>query len=56
MFKYKFDTNKYIVKFKARLCFRDDLQMIHQDLYTITLTARTFRVLMIIATTFDLDI
>jgi hypothetical protein len=29
VFKYKFDTNEYVEKFKARLCFRDDLQMIH---------------------------
>jgi hypothetical protein len=56
VFKYKFDTNEYVEKFKARLCFRDDLQIIHQDIYAITLIARTFRALMIIATAFDLDI
>jgi hypothetical protein len=56
VFKYKFDTNEYVEKFKARLCFKDDLQMIHQDIYAITLIAKTFRALMIIATAFDLDI
>jgi hypothetical protein len=56
MFKYKFDTNEYVEKFKARLCFRNDLQMIYQNIYAITLITRTFRALMIIATTFDLDI
>jgi hypothetical protein len=56
VFKYKFDTNEYVEKFKARLCFRDDLQMTHQDTYAVTLAARTFRALMIIATIFDLDI
>jgi hypothetical protein len=56
MFKYKFDTNEYVEKFKTRLCFRNNLQMIHQNIYAITLTARTFWTLMIIATAFDLDI
>jgi hypothetical protein len=56
VFKYKFDTNKYVEKFKARLCFENNLQMIHQDIYEITLIARTFRALMIIATAFDFDI
>jgi hypothetical protein len=56
MFKYKFDTNEYVEKLKARLCFRNDLQMTHQNIYAITLIAKTFRALMIIATTFDLDI
>jgi hypothetical protein len=56
VFKYKFDTNEYVEKFKARLCFKDDLQMIHQNTYAVTLTARTFRALMTIATAFDLDI
>jgi hypothetical protein len=56
MFKYKFDTNEFVEKFKARLCFKNDLQMIHQDIYAIKLTARTFRAWMIIATAFDFDI
>jgi hypothetical protein len=56
MFKYKFDTNEYVEKFKTWLCFRDDLQMIYQNIYATTLAARTFRALMIIATAFDLDI
>ncbi len=56
VFKYKFDTNEFVEKFKARLCFKNDLQMIHQDIYAITLIAETFRTLMIIATTFDFDI
>jgi hypothetical protein len=56
VFKYKSDTNEYVEKFKARLCFRNDLQMIHYNIYSITLIARTFRALMIIATAFDLDI
>jgi hypothetical protein len=54
VFKYKFDTNGYVKKFKARLCFRDDLQMTHQDTYATTLAARMFRALMVISTAFDL--
>jgi hypothetical protein len=56
VFKYKFDMNEYVEKFKARLCFRDNLQMTHQDIYAVTLISRTFRTLMVIATTFDLNI
>jgi hypothetical protein len=56
VFKYKFDTNEYVEKLKARLCFRDDLKMIHKDIYAITLCARTFQALMIIATAFNVDI
>jgi hypothetical protein len=56
VFKYKFDTNEYVKKFKARLCFKNDLQMIHQNIYAITSIVKTFRTLMIIATTFDLNI
>jgi hypothetical protein len=29
VFKYKFDTNEYVEKFQARLCFKDNLQMIY---------------------------
>jgi hypothetical protein len=56
VFKYKFDTNGYMEKFKARLCFRGDLQMTHRDTYAATLAARTFRALMAISAAFDLDI
>jgi hypothetical protein len=56
VFKYKFDIDDYVEKFKTRLCFKDDLQMTHQDTYAIILAARTFRALMTIATAFDLDI
>ena len=27
VFKYKFDTDRYLTKFKARLCVQGDLQM-----------------------------
>jgi hypothetical protein len=56
VFKYKFDTNGFLTKFKARLCVRGDLQTADQDTYAATLAARTFRALMAIAAAFDLEI
>jgi hypothetical protein len=56
VFKYKFDINDYLKKFKTRLCVRDDLQSIDQNTYAITLTVKTFCALMIISTVFDLEI
>jgi hypothetical protein len=40
VFKYKFDINDYLKKFKTRLCVRDDLQSIDQNTYAITLISR----------------
>jgi hypothetical protein len=37
VFKYKFDIDDYLKKFKTRLCVRDDLQSIDQNMYAITL-------------------
>jgi hypothetical protein len=56
VFKYKFNIDDYLKKFKTRLCVRNDLQSIDQNTYAITLTAKTFRALMIISTVFDLEI
>jgi hypothetical protein len=56
VFKYKFDIDDYLKKFKTRLCVRNDLQSIDQNTYATTLTAKTFRALMIISTAFDLKI
>ena len=55
VFKYKFDTDGYLTKFKARLCVRGDLQTTEQDTYAATLAARTFRALMAISAAFDLE-
>ncbi len=54
MFKYKFDIDDYLKKFKTRLCVRDDLQSTNQNTYATTFAAKTFRALMIISTAFDL--
>ena len=56
VFKYKFDEHGYLVKFKARLCVRGDLQITTQDTYAATLAARTFRALMALAAAFDLEL
>lgn len=55
VFKYKFDTDGYLTKFKARLCVRGDLQSTEQDTYAATLAARTFRALMAVSAAFDLE-
>jgi hypothetical protein len=56
VFKYKFDIDGYLEKFKARLCVRGDLQSTDQDTYAATLAAKTFRALMAISAAFDLEI
>ena len=56
VFKYKFDTDGYLQKFKARLCVRGDLQTTNEETYAATLAARTFRAIMAIAAAFDLEI
>ena len=38
IFKYKFNTDNYLIKFKAHLCIRDNLQIIKQKIYTVILT------------------
>jgi hypothetical protein len=56
VFTYKFDTDGFLNKFKARICVRGDLQRsTHQDTYAATLAARTYRALMAIAAAFDLE-
>ncbi len=56
VFKYKFDIDDYLKKFKTRLCIRDDLQSTNQNTYATTFAAKTFHALMIISTAFDLKI
>ena len=56
VFKYKFDSDGYLEKFKARICVRGDLQKTEQDTYAATLAARTFRALLAIAAVFDLEV
>jgi hypothetical protein len=57
VFTYKFDDNGYLVKYKARLVVRGDLQRysIHDETYAATLASKTFQALMAITAYFDLD-
>jgi hypothetical protein len=56
MFKYKFDINDYLKKFKTWLCVKNDFQSIDQNTYAVTLIAKTFCVLMTISIAFNLKI
>lgn len=56
VFKYKFDSEGLLEKYKARLVARGDMQEINEETYATTLAAQTFRALMAITTTFDLEI
>lgn len=55
VFKYKFDDQGFLIKYKARLCARGDLQKTEGDTYAATLAARIFRALMALAAAFDLE-
>ena len=54
-FKYKFDDQGYLIKYRARLCARGDLQHTEQDTFAATLAARIFRALMALVAAFDLE-
>ena len=54
VFKYKFDTAGFLVKHKARLCVRGDLQKTEQDTAAATLAIRVFRALMALTASFKL--
>ena len=55
VFKYKFDEEGYLTKYKARLCARGDLQETQQNTYAATLAIGIFRALMAIVAAFDLE-
>lgn len=56
VFKYKYNKHGFLIKFKARLCVRGDLQPLDEkETYAATLAGKTFRVLMAIAAKFDLE-
>lgn len=56
VFAYKFDSEGYMVKVKARLCVRGDKQEVNDlDTYAATLAAETMRFLFAIAAYFDLE-
>ena len=56
MFTYKFDTDGYLVKFKAHICIQGDLQRLSEkDTYAVTLAAKIFRAIMAIVAAFNLE-
>jgi hypothetical protein len=56
VFTYKFDEEDYLVKHKARLVVRGDLQpKTDEDTYAATLAARVFRVMITLCAYFDLE-
>lgn len=54
IFKYKFDEHGYLIKIKARIYVRGNLQATSQDTYAATLALRIFRALIAIIYAFDL--
>jgi hypothetical protein len=56
VFTYKFDSEGYLLKYKARLVARGDLQSTEEETYAATLAAQTFRAIMAIAAAFDYEI
>ena len=56
VFKYKFNSNSYLQKLKARLYVRGDLQITKKKTYAATLAAQIFRAFIAIAAAFNLEI
>ena len=56
VFTYKLDSDGYLLRYKARICIRGDLQPVtEQDTYAATLAIKIFRFLMALTAAFDLD-
>jgi hypothetical protein len=55
VFTYKFDEDGYLLKHRARLVVRGDLQEQYGDTYAATLAARLFQALMALACVFNLN-
>ena len=55
MFKYKFNTEEYLIKYKIKLCVRENLQQTNQNVYVVILIIKIFRTFMIIVIIFNLN-
>lgn len=53
---YKLDSDGYLVRYKARLCLRGDLQVNFQETYAATMTLKAIRVFFALAAIFDYEI
>jgi hypothetical protein len=56
VYTYKFNADGYLKSFKARLVARGGLQLTEEETYAATLAAQTFRAIIAIACTFDLEV
>ncbi|KAJ6030953.1 uncharacterized protein N7446_007597 [Penicillium canescens] len=57
VFAYKFDQDGYLLKLKARICVRGDLETISsEEKRAATLAARTARMIFALVAAFDLDL
>jgi hypothetical protein len=56
VFKYKFDSEGYLIAYKARVYVRSDLQTTAEDTYAATLAIRVFCALMAIAAYFNMEV
>ncbi|MFL5692379.1 MAG: reverse transcriptase domain-containing protein [Ktedonobacteraceae bacterium] len=57
VFKYKYNKHGFLIKFKARICVRGDLQPpSEKETYAATLAAKSFRILMALAARWDLEL
>lgn len=56
VFTYKLDANGFLIKAKARICVRGDLQMLNaEEKYSATLAAKTGRLIFALVAGFDLE-
>ena len=56
VFTYKLDEDGYLIKFKARICARGDLQAVtSEETRAATLATRIFRTMMALVAAFDLE-
>jgi hypothetical protein len=58
IFIYKFDSNDFLFKYKARIVIRDDLQKVNnaQNVYVATFASKIFRMIMTLIVDFHLKI
>jgi hypothetical protein len=56
VFTYKFDSEGYLLKYKARLVARGDLQSTEEETYAATLAAQIFRAIIAITAVFNYEI
>jgi len=58
MFLYKLDLENYLIKYKARLCTRRDLEPLnlYEEITIIIFIARVFRIIITITAYFNYNI